>query len=66
MTDDWGKHAHLSEVADSSSTPSEVKDLCKVSQKHTNYQITMIVEDLLGITNLDAAAQLYNEAGEAT
>jgi hypothetical protein len=26
----------------------------------------MIVEDLLGITNLDAAAQLYNEAGEAT
>jgi hypothetical protein len=66
VTDYWGKHAHLSEVADSSSSPSEVKDLCKVSQKHTNYQITMVVEDLLGITNLDAAASLYNEAGEAT
>ena len=66
VTDYWGKHAHLSEVADSSSSPSEVKDLCKVSQKHTNYQITMTVEDLLGITNLDAAASLYNEAGEAT
>jgi hypothetical protein len=66
VTDYWGKHAHLSEVADSSSSPSEVKDLCKVSQKHTNYQITMTVEDLLGITNLDAAASLYNEAGVAT
>jgi hypothetical protein len=64
VTDYWGKHAHLSEVADNASTPREIKDLCRVSQKHTNYQITMAVEDITGITNLDAAAALYNKSGE--
>ena len=66
VIDFWGKHAHISEVADSESTPSEIKMLCQVAQKHTNYQLTMMVEDILGITNLDAATSLYNEDGDMT
>jgi len=66
VIDFWGKHAHISEVADHESTPSEIKSLCQVAQKHTNYQLTMVVEDILGITNLDAETALYNKDGNQT
>jgi hypothetical protein len=66
VIDFWGKHAHISEVADSESTPSKIKTLCQVAQKHMNYQLTMVVEDILGITNLDAATALYNKDGNLT
>ena len=66
VTDYWGRHAHVSKVADSESTPSKIKSLCQVAQTHTNYQISMVVEDILGITNLDAAAALYTENSELT
>ncbi len=59
VTDYWGRHAHVSKVADSESTPSKIKSLCQVAQTHTNYQISMVVEDILGIAILDAAAALY-------
>jgi hypothetical protein len=38
VTKMWGKHAHISEVVDKESTPSEIKRLIKVAQSHTNYQ----------------------------
>ena len=52
----WGKHAHISEVVDKESTPSEIKRLIKVAQSHASYQCSMILEDIIGITNLDATA----------
>jgi hypothetical protein len=55
----WGKHAHISEVVDKDSTPSEIKRLMRVSQIHTNYQCSMLLEDLVGITDLNASADLY-------
>jgi hypothetical protein len=54
VTKMWGKHAHISEVVDKVSTPSEIKRLIKVMQSHTNYQCSMLLEVILGITNLDA------------
>ncbi len=63
VTNYWGRHAHISEVADNESTPSEIKRLCKVAQAHTNYQISLLVEDIQGITNLNESADIYHEAG---
>jgi len=61
----WGKNVHVSEVVDKDSTPSEIKRLARVAQVHCNYQCSMILEDLVGITNLNASADLYQE-GVAT
>jgi len=57
----WGKHAHVSEVVNKESTPSEIKRLIKVAQSHTNYQCSMILEEIIGITNLDATAPIFDE-----
>jgi hypothetical protein len=57
----WGKHAHIGEVVNKDSTPSEIKRLIKVVQLHTNYQYSMLLEDFVGITNLDATAPIFKE-----
>ena len=49
----WGIHAHLSEVTDSNSTPAEAKCQVEVAQKHTNYEVSMSPEELVGVINLD-------------
>jgi hypothetical protein len=61
VTKMWGKHAHISEVVDKDSTPSEIKRLIKVAKTHTNYQCSMILEDIVGITNLDATAPIFED-----
>jgi hypothetical protein len=58
----WGKHAHVSKVVDKDLTPSEIKRLMRVTQVHCNYQCSMILEDVAGITNLNGQAVLH-EAG---
>ena len=45
----WGVHAHLSEVMDSNSTLSEAKHQVEVAQKHTNYEVSMTPEELVGV-----------------
>jgi hypothetical protein len=57
----WGKHAHISEVVDKNSTSSEIKQLIKGAQTHTNYQCCMLLEDIIGITNLDATAPIFDK-----
>ncbi len=57
----WGKHAHVTKVVDKLSSPSKIKCLIKVSQRHTNYQCSMLVEDVQGITDLDVAVGIYQE-----
>ena len=61
VTKMWGKHAHITEVVDKSSTPSEIKRLVKVSMRHTNYNNSMLVEDVQGITDLDVPVEIYQE-----
>lgn len=57
----WGKHAHISEVVDKDSTPSEIRRLARVAQVHCNYQCSMLLEDLIGITDLNASADYYQD-----
>ena len=66
VVDWWGKHAHVSNVADKDSTPGEIKRLCRVAQVHTNYQCLMIVEEIQGITDLNGwtTVNLTNTNGE--
>ena len=49
----WGDHAHLSEITDSNLTFNEPKRQVKVAQTHTNYQLSMTIKELKGVTNLD-------------
>ena len=54
----WGKHGHISEVIDKDSSPSEIKCLIRVAQVNGNYQCSMLLEDIIGITDLNEAADL--------
>jgi hypothetical protein len=49
----WGVHAHLSEVTDALSTVREAKRQVDVAQAHTNYQLSMVAEELNGVVNVD-------------
>ncbi len=58
MEEFWGRHAHISEVVDKGSSPSEIKRLIKVAQRHTSYQCTMMLEDITGIVYLNGMAAI--------
>ena len=57
----WGKHAHVSEVVDTDSSLSEIKHLARVVQIHCNYQCSMLLEDVVGIMDLDGEATLADQ-----
>jgi hypothetical protein len=59
VTKMWGKHAHVSEVVNKSSTPSKIKRLIKVSQQHTNYQCSMLLEEVQGNIDLDVPVKIH-------
>ena len=54
----WGVHAHLSKVTDIKSTVSEAKRQVEIAQKHTNYEVSMTTEELIGVIDLDYAAKV--------
>jgi hypothetical protein len=56
----WGCHAHLSKVTDAKSTAREAKRQVDVAQAHTNYQMFMVAEELIGVTNLDELVDIIN------
>ncbi len=56
-----GKHGHVSKVVDEHYTLSEIRCLIKVAHTRTNYQCSMILEDIVGVTNLDGTATIYDE-----
>jgi hypothetical protein len=62
----WGKQAHVSEVVDKASSQSDIKRLVKVAMRHTNYQCSMTLETIAGITDLDGLAPMYDEEDEVT
>ncbi len=57
----WGRHAHVSEVVDKSSSPSKIRCLVQVAQGHTSYQCLMILEDISGIGDLDGSEVVKDE-----
>jgi hypothetical protein len=52
----WGSHMHVSKVTDASSSSLEAKRQCKVSQSHTNHQVSMVHEAVGGIIDIDDLA----------
>ena len=54
----WGKHAHISEVVDKDFSPIKIKRLMQVMQVHCNDQCSMLLKDIIGITDLNEAADL--------
>jgi hypothetical protein len=61
VTKYWGRHAHVSEVVEKSSSPRKIKHLIQVTQRHTSYQCSMILEDISGIVNLDGSTVVKDE-----
>ncbi len=49
----WAKHAHVSKVVSKDSTPSKIRCLMRIAQVHCNYQCSMNLEDVIGITDLN-------------
>ena len=54
----WGRHAHISKVVDQKSTPREAKRQVDVAQAHTNYQVSMVCKDLIGVIFLDESKEI--------
>ncbi len=56
----WGVHAHLSKVTDIKSTLTKAKRQVEVAQKHTNYEVLMMPEELVGVINLNHVAPIMH------
>jgi hypothetical protein len=49
----WGVHAHLSKVTDTNSTARETKQKVDIAKLHTNYQLSMVAEEIVRVVSLD-------------
>jgi hypothetical protein len=49
----WEVHVHLSKVTDTNSMARKAKRQVDVTQLHTNYQLSMVAEELVGVISLD-------------
>jgi hypothetical protein len=56
----WACHAHLSEVTNAKSTACKAKWQVGRAQAHTNYQMSMAAEELIGVTKLDNPVSIVN------
>jgi hypothetical protein len=54
----WGVHVHISEVTDITSTSSEAKRQVETTQKHVNYEVSMMAEELVGMIDLDHLTEI--------
>jgi hypothetical protein len=61
VTKYWEHHTYVSKVDDKSSLPSKIKCLSQVVQCHTNYQCSMILEDISGIVDIYGSAAVKDE-----
>ncbi len=49
----WDIHAHLSKVNDSKLMARVAKKQVEMAQKHTNYEVLIIAEELVRVIDLD-------------
>ncbi len=56
----WGSHVHVSKVTDASSSLIKAKRQCEVSQSHTNYQVSMVLEAVSGIVDVNDSAKFLH------
>jgi hypothetical protein len=57
----WGRHTHISKVVEKGSSPSKIKRLIKVAQRHTSYQCLMMLEDINGIVYLNGMTAVKDD-----
>jgi hypothetical protein len=57
----WRKHAHLTEVTDLHSNLRETKKQVNLAQSHTNYQMLMMAEDLIGVIALNKTSDIIQQ-----
>ncbi len=53
MEEVWGIHTHLSEMTDANSMAHKAKQQVDAAQSHTNYQLSMLAEELVGVVSFD-------------
>ncbi len=59
----WGDHMLISETVEYDSTQGNIDRVLKTLQKHTNFQVSLTVVQLYGISNLDHPVPLQVEEG---
>jgi hypothetical protein len=54
----WGGHTHITETVDWDSLKGDVSRFVRMSQDHTNYNMSLISVQVKGITNLEASVEV--------
>ncbi len=54
----WGGHTHITEMVDWDSPKGDISRFVRMSQDHTNYNMSLISIQVKGITNLKASAEV--------
>jgi hypothetical protein len=54
----WGGHTHITETVDWDSPKGDVSRFVRMSQDHTNYNMSLISVQVKGITDLEASADV--------
>ena len=54
----WGGHTHITETVDWDSSKGDVSRFVRMSQDHTNYNMSLISIQVKGITNLESSAEV--------
>ncbi len=54
----WGGHTHITETVDWDSPKGDVSQFVRMSQDHTNYNMSLISVQVKGITDLEASAEV--------
>ncbi len=54
----WGGHTHITETVDWDSPKGDVSQFVRMSQDHTNYNMSLISVQVKSITNLKASAEV--------
>jgi hypothetical protein len=54
----WGGHTHITETVDWDSPKGDISRFVRMSQDHTNYNMSLIGVQVKGITNLKASAEV--------
>jgi hypothetical protein len=56
----WGGHTHITETVDWDSLKGDVTRFVRMSQDHTNYNMSHISVQVKGITELEASAEVMS------
>ena len=54
----WGGHTHITETVDWDSPKGDVSRFVRMSQDHTNYNMSLTIVQVNGITDLEASAEV--------